>query len=99
MPSGKKIYSTELKLEFVQKHLQGEGGGKKLKEGYHVHKGDIQKWRDAYLEYSIEGLNPAPKSYNGDFKISVIEYIHTTGASLRKAVAHFNVPCRDLIIR
>ncbi len=93
------MYSPELKLEIVQKYLQGKGGVKKLAEEYHVHKGDIQKWRDAYLEHGIEGLNPMPKSYGGDFKISVVEYMHTTGASLRKTAAHFNIPCRDLITR
>lgn len=93
------MYSPELKLEIVQKYLQGKGGVKKLAEEYHVHKGDIQKWRDAYLEHGIEGLNPMPKNYGGDFKISVVEYMHTTGASLRKTAAHFNIPCRDLITR
>lgn len=93
------MYSPELKLEIVQKYLQGKGGVKKLAEEYHVHKGDIQKWRDAYLEHGVEGLNTTPKNYSGDFKISVVEYMHTTGASLRKTAAHFNIPCRDLITR
>ena len=93
------MYSPELKLEIVQKYLQGKGGVKKLAEEYHVHKGDIQKWRDAYLEHGVEGLNPMPKSYSGDFKISVVEYMHTTGSSLRKTAAHFNIPCRDLITK
>ena len=99
MPSGKKMYSTELKLEIVQKYLQGTAGVKKLAEEYHVHKGDIQKWRDAYLEHGVEGLHTRPRKYSGDFKISVVEYMHNTGSSLRKTAAHFNIPCRDLINR
>ncbi len=99
MSSGKKMYSTELKLEIVQRYLQGDAGVKKLAEEYHVHKGDIQKWRDAYLEHGIDGLNTRPKSYSGDFKVSVVEYMHNTGSSLRKTAAHFNIPCRDLITR
>lgn len=99
MSSGKKMYSPKLKLEIVQKYLQGAGGVKKLAEEYYVHKSDIQKCRDAYLEHGLEGLNPAPKSYRGDFKISVVEYMHTTGSSLRKTAAHFNIPCKDLITR
>ena len=97
MPSGKKMYSTQLKLEIVQKYLQGNIGVKKLAKEYHVHKGDIQKWRDAYLEHGIDGLNTKPKTYTGDFKISVVEYMHNTGSSLRKTAAHFNIPCRDII--
>lgn len=99
MPSGKKMYSAELKLEIVQKYLHGEGGLKKLAEEYHIYKGDIQKWRDAYLEYGMEGLNTKPRTYTGDFKVSVVEYMNNTGTSLRKTAAHFNIPCRDLISR
>jgi transposase len=99
MPSGKKMYSTELKLEIVQRYLQGDIGVKKLAEEYHVHKGDIQKWRDAYLEHGVAGLNTQHRTYSGNFKISVVEYMHNTGSSLRKTAAHFNIPCRDLITR
>lgn len=91
------MYSTQLKLEIVQRYLQGNISVKQLAEEYHVHKGDIQKWRDVYLEHGIDGLNVKPKTYTGDFKISVVEYMHHTGSSLRKTAAHFNIPCRDLI--
>ena len=45
------MYSTELKVEIVQRYLQGDIGVRKLAEEYHVNKGDIPKWRDAYLEH------------------------------------------------
>ncbi len=97
MSSGKKMYSPELKLEIVQRYLQGDAGVKKLAEEYHVHKNDIQKWRDAYLDHGMDGLNTRPKSYSGDFKVSVVEYMHNTGSFLWKTAAHFNISCRDLI--
>ena len=93
------MYSTELKLEIVQRYLQGDIGVRKLAEEYHVNKGDIQKWRDAYLEHGIEGLDIQNRTYSGDFKVSVVEYMHDTGTSLRKTAAHFNIPCRDSISR
>ena len=49
--SGKKMYSTELKLEIVQRYLQGNIGLKALAEQYHVNKCDIQKWKAAYAEH------------------------------------------------
>lgn len=97
MPSGKKMYSTELKLEIVQRYLQGAVSVGTLAEEYHVHKGDIQKWRDAYLEHGVSGLCTTHGTYSGDFKVSVVEYMHKTGASLRKTAAHFNIPSRDSI--
>lgn len=87
------MYSTELKLEIVQKYLQGNIGAKQLAEKYHIgSKADIQKWVAAYRENGISGLCTTHGTYTGDFKISVIEYMHNTGASIRQIAAHFNIP-------
>ena len=93
----KKKYSTELKLEVVQRYLQGNIGLKVLAKEYYVWPGDIQKWRDAYLAHGVEGLTTTHGTYTGDFKVTVVEYMHTTGASLRKTAAHFNIPSRESI--
>ena len=90
--SGRKIYFTELKLEIVERYLKGNIGIKKLAQEYHVAYGDIQKWRDAYQEHGVAGLNTTHRTYTGDFKVSVVEYMHNTGASIRKTAAHFNIP-------
>ena len=39
--SGKKMYSTELKLEIVQRYLEGNIGLKALAEQYHINKCDM----------------------------------------------------------
>lgn len=90
--SGRKIYSTELKLEIVERYLKGDIGIKRLAKEYHISFGDIQKWRDACQEHGVAGLNTTHGTYTGDFKVSVVEYMHNTGASLRKTAAHFNIP-------
>ena len=90
--SGKKIYSNELKLEIVQRYLKGDIGLKTLAEQYHVNKCDIQKWKAAYTEHGTEGLCKTHGTYTGDFKVSVVEYMHATGASMRQTAAHFNIP-------
>jgi len=92
MPTGKKMYSTELKLKIVQKCLNERFSLYTLEKEYHVVKGDIQKWRDAYLEHGIAGLCTTCGTYTGDFKLAVIEYMHNTKTSLRKTAAHFNIP-------
>ena len=93
----KRKYTTELKLEIVQRYLKGDIGFKALAKQYHVCPGDIQKWRDAYLAHGVEGLTTTHGTYTGDFKVTVVEYMHTTGASLRKTAAHFNIPSRESI--
>jgi transposase len=94
---GKKLYSKELKLEIVQRYLEGKESMATLANVYHIDKGDIQKWRDAYLENGVIGLCTIHRTYSGDFKVNVVEYMHTTGASLRKTAAHFNIPSRECI--
>lgn len=42
--SRKKIYSTELKFEIVQRYQQGSTSTNELAKLYHVHKSDIAKW-------------------------------------------------------
>lgn len=90
--SGRKMYSTEFKLEIVERYLKGDVALKKLAQEYHVSYGDIQKWRDTYQEHGVAGLSTTHGTYTGDFKVSVVEYMHKTGASIRKTAAHFNIP-------
>ena len=40
----------------------------------------------------MEGLSTTHGTYTGEFKVSVVEYMHNTGASIRKTAAHFNIP-------
>lgn len=50
----RKIYSTDFKLEIVKHYLDEGIGLRTLAEQYHVDKGDIQKWRNAYIEHGID---------------------------------------------
>lgn len=88
----RRMYSTELKLEIVQQYLKGDISLKELAERYHVDKSDIRKWKAAYAEHGIDGLCTTHGTYSGDFKITVVEYMHNTGASMRQTAAHFNIP-------
>ena len=95
----RKIYSTDFKLEIVKRYLDEGIGLRTLAEQYHVDKGDIQKWRNAYIEHGIEGLCTTHRTYTGDFKVAVVEYMHNTGTSIRQTAAHFNIPSHPTISR
>jgi transposase len=97
--SAKKIYSNELKLEIVQRYLKGNVSFSYLAKEYHVNKSDVIKWKAAYEEHGIDGLTTKNVTYNGDFKVSVIEYIQSTGTSMRQTAAHFNIPCSSTITK
>ena len=50
--SGRKMYSTELKLEVVQRYLKGDIGLNSLAREYHISsKACIQKWLALYREH------------------------------------------------
>ena len=89
----KKMYSPELKLEIVQRYLEKGESLTLLAREYHIgSKADIQKWIAQYKEHGIAGLSTTHGTYPGEFKVSVVEYMHTTGASIRATAAHFNIP-------
>lgn len=91
MPKGKRMYSPELKYTIVQRYLDGDGSLKSLSDEYHVDRADIQKWRDSYLCNGFKGLACTNGTYSGDFKIAAVEYMKTTGSSLRQTMAHFDI--------
>ena len=82
-----------MKLEIVLEYLKGQKSAYQLAREYGITKGDIQKWRDAYLANGIKGITTAYTygRYSGDFKVAVVEYMRETGASYRKTAAHFNI--------
>jgi len=96
--SGRKIYSLELKLEIVQRYLEGDIGLKALAREYHISsKACIQKWIALYQEHGTAGLCTTHRTYTGDFKVAVVEYMHNTGSSLRQTAAHFNIPSKESV--
>lgn len=89
----KKKYSTELKLEIVEKYLKGNIGLNQLANEYYLpSKSDIQKWVAAYEHHGVQGLCNFNGTYAGNFKIHVLEYMKNTGASRRQTAAFFNIP-------
>lgn len=85
-------YSVELKQEIVDYYLSGKVSYKNTAKKYKVDKGDVIKWVAAYHQHGIEGLLIKNLTYTGDFKLSVVEYMHITGLSARKTAAYFNIP-------
>ena len=88
---GKRKYTTELKLQIVEEYLNGNLGLKLLAQKYYVSPSDVQKWSDAYREHGLDGLCKKYERYSGQFKVNVIEYMHSTNSSARQTAAHFNI--------
>ena len=90
--SGKKIYTTELKLEVVQKYLNENIGTQRLADEYHIgSKVDVIKWVRAYQLHGEKGLLKENNNYTGDFKVTVIEYMLENGISCLQTAVQFNI--------
>jgi transposase len=54
--------------------------------------GEAQKWVRMYEVHGVEGLFVKSGAYDGQFKIFVVEYMHTNALSIRETAVKFGVP-------
>ena len=91
--SGKKKYTAEFKLKIVQEYLDGHTGGyDRLSDKYGIERSMIRKWVALYKAGGIDHLTRVTRTYGGEFKAHVVEYMHQTPTSVRQAAAIFGVP-------
>ncbi len=50
-----------------------------------------------YKEHGTDGLCTTHGTYSGDFKVSVVGYMHDTGASLQLTAARFNILFKESV--
>lgn len=95
---GKIKYPPELRLKIVMEYLEGNLGTKALSNKYNIaSSSDVKKWIAAYNEHGEAGLCTTRGTYDGQFKINVVEYMHSTGSSARQTAAHFNIPAFNTV--
>ncbi len=52
----------------------------------------LQVWLNLYSYYGIEGLLMKSRTYDGEFKVNVIEYMHKNKMFLTQTAATFRIP-------
>jgi len=90
-------YSDEQKLEVVMKVVEGKLSVAAAGSIIGACKGDVQKWVRLYQEHGIEGLLMKKGSYDGQFKLEVIEYMHTNHISIRETAGKFGIPSHPTV--
>lgn len=85
-------YSYEQKLNVVMGFLEKGLSHKASASLIGACKGDAQRWGKLYQEHGAEGLKSKRGTYDGHFKVSVIEYMHTNHLSVRETAAKFGIP-------
>jgi transposase len=74
-------------------YLSGKSGGyKQVANKYGIHLKAVQRWVGLYQLHGVEGLCKTSGTYSGDFKINVIEYMHTNKLSLTETANRFCIP-------
>lgn len=86
-------YSNEFKLEVVKYCVEGNhstrGAARDFKMPSHT---SLKEWIKKYKKHGPEGLIKQPKSsYSGDFKQSVVEYMHNNHLSATETAIQFRV--------
>lgn len=85
-------YSFDQKLDAVLKvteqHMSCLEVSKQMNTAYE----HVRRWVLRYKQYGQEGLIIKHGSYPGEFKISVIEYMHKNHLSLSDASVKFGIP-------
>jgi len=91
-------YSYEQRLEVVMGVIRQGMSFKEAADIIGACKGDAQKWVRLYKIHGIEGLLMKSGSYDGQFKVSVVEYMHANGLSAREAAAKFGILSHSTIL-
>lgn len=84
-------YSLELKLEVINYCKENNCGSRVCARRFNIDISTIKLWRRKYERWGVEGLLRNKCKYDGNFKISVIEYMHDNNLSLRETMLHFNL--------
>ena len=86
-------YSLEFKLNVVKYCIEEQHGFKEAAKHFNIPaKENVQKWVRRYQEHGVAGLIKNQKaSYTGEFKINVVEYMHTNHLSAMETAIHFRI--------
>ncbi len=83
-------YSFEEKCEAVKRVLDGMSMTRSARI-MGVNKCEVLKWYSLYENHGWDALRNGGASYDGAFKVMVVEYMHSNHLSCRSTAAHFGI--------
>ena len=85
-------YSDEFKVEVVKYYEKNHIGCELLAKHFNVpNESIVRRWIKRYEMYGIDGLIYKNTKYDGNFKISVVEYMHENHLSLNETCVKFRI--------
>ena len=64
-----------------------------------VTRSHLQVWLNLYSHYGLAGLSMKSGTYDGEFKVNVIEYMHKNKMSLTQTAAIFGIPAVATVLK
>lgn len=92
-------YSKEFKLKLVKEYLKGNMSIRNIASKNNIPESPLYRWIKRYQEHGIDGLERNKITYDGNFKISVIEYMHNNHLSLSETSAKYNLANDQIIAK
>jgi len=93
-------YSTEFKLKVVEYCINEKHGYADAEKHFGVNDELLRGWVKKYQMHGVKGLTKnQTSSYSGDFKISVVEYMHENHLSLAETAFRFNLANHNIVGR
>ena len=86
-------YSSNFKQQIVHEYLDGTLGYVSLARKYGIpSKTQVETWVRQYKQGGKSGLEPQKNTgYSGEFKLNVLNYMKTIGASYPQTAIHFGI--------
>jgi transposase len=87
-------YDVAFKMKVVKEYLEGMNGYQILAEKYNISsKTQIQNWVSQFQQYGVDGLERKQTKtiYTSKYKLDVLHYRKTTGASLLETGKKFGI--------
>lgn len=91
-------YSSELKLEIVKYHLENHMSIGATAKHFNVPHACVERWIKKYSIHGATGLiKNLISSYDGDFKLRVVEYMHNNHLSANETAMRFNLATDHIV--
>ena len=98
----KKKYTTEFKLKVVSYYLENDCGYKTTAKHFDIPGFCmVYRWVKHYEKHGVAGIigSDSGVEYDGEFKVAVIEYMHSNHLSHSKTAIEYNLSGADIVER
>ena len=92
-------YNKEFKLKAVKEYLKGKDSYNSLARRLGISEPKLEMWIKKYERFGEKGLERNKVSYNGNFKLNVVKYMHKNNLSANETAIHFNLSGCNIVCK